>query len=71
MIILLKMFKILSYLHDKPLIVWPCNFPETIHLLKVNCFEGSLNRIKINGMENDHSSNYNFMKILLKSVCNF
>ena len=34
-------------------------FPETIHLLKVDCFEGILNRIKIDGMVNDHSSSCN------------
>ena len=34
-------------------------FPETILLLKVERFEGILNRIKINGMVNDHSSSYN------------
>ena len=31
-------------------------FPETILLLKVDCFEGILNRIKIDGTVNDHSS---------------
>ena len=34
-------------------------FPETILLLKVNCFEGILNQIKIDGMVNDHSSSCN------------
>ena len=29
-------------------------FPETILLLKVDHFEGILNRIKIDGMVNDH-----------------
>ena len=31
-------------------------FPDTILLLKVDQFEGILNRIKIDGMVNDHSS---------------
>ena len=31
-------------------------FPDTIHLLKVDCFERILNRIKINEMVNDHLS---------------
>ena len=31
-------------------------FPDTILLLKVDCFEGILNRIKIDGMVNDHLS---------------
>ena len=34
-------------------------FPGTILLLKVDCFEGILNQIKIDGMVNDHSSSYN------------
>ena len=34
-------------------------FPGTILLLKVDTFEGILNRIKIDGMVNDHSSSYN------------
>ena len=34
-------------------------FPETILLLKVNRFEGILNRIKIDGMVNDHLSSCN------------
>ena len=34
-------------------------FPETILLLKVDCFEGILNWIKIDGMVNDHSSSCN------------
>ena len=34
-------------------------FPETILLLKVDCFEGILNQIKIDGMMNDHSSSCN------------
>ena len=34
-------------------------FPETILLLKVTHFEGSLNQIKIDGMVNDHSSSCN------------
>ena len=34
-------------------------FPETILLLKVDYFEGILNQIKIGGIVNDHSSNYN------------
>ena len=31
-------------------------FPDTILLLKVDYFEGILNRIKIDGMVNDHLS---------------
>ena len=34
-------------------------FPNTILLLKVDHFEGILNRIKIDGMVNDHSSSCN------------
>ena len=34
-------------------------FPDTTLLLKVDRFEGILNRIKIDGMVNDHSSSYN------------
>ena len=34
-------------------------FPVTILLLKVDCFEGILNWIKIDGMVNDHSSSCN------------
>ena len=34
-------------------------FPDTILLLKVDRFEGILNRIKIDGMVNDHSSSCN------------
>ena len=34
-------------------------FPETILLLKVDCCEGILNRSKIDGMVNDHSSSCN------------
>ena len=34
-------------------------FPVTILLLKVYCFEGILNRIKIDGMVNDYSSSHN------------
>ena len=34
-------------------------FPDTILLLKVDCFKGILNRIKIDGMVNDHSSSCN------------
>ena len=34
-------------------------FPEIILLLKVDCFEGILNRIKIDEMVNDHSSSCN------------
>ena len=34
-------------------------FPDTILLLKVDCFEGILNQIKIDGMANDHSSSCN------------
>ena len=34
-------------------------FPDTILLLTVDRFEGSLNRIKIDGMVNDHSSSCN------------
>ena len=34
-------------------------FPYTILLLKVDCFEGILNRIKIYGMVNDHLSSCN------------
>ena len=33
--------------------------PETILLLKVDYFEGILNRVKIDGMVNDHSSSCN------------
>ena len=40
-------------------------FPDIILLLKVNRFEGILNRIKIDGMVNDHSSSCNSV-ILLK-----
>ena len=31
-------------------------FPETILLLDVDCVEGILNQIKIDGVVNDHSS---------------
>ena len=34
-------------------------FPDTILLLKVDCFEGILNRIKIDEMVNDHLSSCN------------
>ena len=34
-------------------------FPDTILLLKMDCFKGILNRIKIDGMVNDHSSSCN------------
>ena len=34
-------------------------FPDTILLLKVECFEGILNRIKFDGMVNDHLSSCN------------
>ena len=34
-------------------------FPKIILLLKVDCFEGILNQIKIDGMMNDHSSSCN------------
>ena len=34
-------------------------FTDTIHLLKVDCFEGILNWIKIDRMVNDHSSSCN------------
>ena len=34
-------------------------FPEIILLLKVDHFEGIVNRIKIDGMVNDHSSSCN------------
>ena len=34
-------------------------FPDTILLLKVERFEGSLNRIKIDEMVNDHLSSCN------------
>ena len=34
-------------------------FPQIIPLLKVDHFEGILNRIKIDGMVNDHSSSCN------------
>ena len=34
-------------------------FPDTIHLLKVDRFEGILNRIKFDGMVNYHSSSCN------------
>ena len=34
-------------------------FPDTILLLKLDLFEGIVNRIKINGMVNDHSSSCN------------
>ena len=34
-------------------------FPDTILLLKVDCFEAILNQIKIDGMQNDHSSSCN------------
>ena len=52
-------------------------YPEITLLLKVDCFEGILNGIKINGMVNDHSSSCNLlrfkksMQISLKTVCNF
>ena len=49
--------------HSKPLVI-PTGkttdhmafkfFPDTILLLEVNCFEGILNRIKIDEMVNDH-----------------
>ena len=35
------------------------SFPDTILLLKVNRIEGILNRIKIDGLVNDHSSSCN------------
>ena len=44
-------------------------FPDTILLLKVDHFEGIINRIKVDGMVNDHSSRCNSKKsiqILLK-----
>ena len=34
-------------------------FPETILLLKVDCFEGIFNQIKSDRMVNDHSSSCN------------
>ena len=34
-------------------------FPDTMLLLKVDRFEGILNRIKIHGMVNDHLSSCN------------
>ena len=34
-------------------------FPDTILLLKVDCFEGILNQLKIDGMVNDHLSSCN------------
>ena len=34
-------------------------FPDTILLLQVDHFEGILNRIKIDGMVNDHSTSCN------------
>ena len=34
-------------------------FPDTILLLKVDCFEGILNRSKIDEMVNDHLSSCN------------
>ena len=34
-------------------------FPEIILLLKVDCFEGILHQIKIDGMVNDHLSSCN------------
>ena len=34
-------------------------FPDTILLVKVDLFEGILNRIKIDGMVNDHLSSCN------------
>ena len=34
-------------------------FPGTILLLKVDCFEGILNRIKIDGIVHDHLSSCN------------
>ena len=52
-------------------------FPDTILLLKVDRFEGILNRIKIDGMMNDHSAAVTrsdlkkSTQILLKTVCNF
>ena len=35
--------------------------PETILLLKVDCFEGILNQIKIDRMVNDHLSSCNYV----------
>ena len=57
MISLKNVQNLYSYLQEKPLITWPS--PDTILLLKVDRFEGILNRIKIYGMVNDHSSSYN------------
>ena len=34
-------------------------FPDTILLLKVDCFEGILDQIKIDGMVNDHLNSCN------------
>ena len=34
-------------------------FQENILLLKVNCFEGFLNRCKLDGMVNDNSNSCN------------
>ena len=52
--------------HSKSLVIWKTTdrmalkfFLEIILLLKVDRFEGILNRIKIDGMVNDHSSSCN------------
>ena len=42
-------------------------FPETIILIKVDCFEEILNQNKIDGMVNDHTSScesYNLKKCM-------
>ena len=38
-------------------------FPDLTPLLKMDSFEGFLNRCKINGMVNDNLSSCNFLKI--------
>ena len=60
MIILLKTFKILVIPTGKTTDHMALKlFPETILLLKVDIFEGILNRIKIDGMVNDHLNSCN------------
>ena len=48
-------------------------FPDLIALLKVDRFEGFLNRYKIDGIMNDNLSSCNsksFLKKLKKMICN-
>ena len=54
MIISLRMFKIFSHTYKINMALK--FFPETVLLLKVDRFEGILNRNKIDEIVNDHSS---------------